>query len=60
MSGTSIIAQIFVPLRYTISFITKSCPEVIKREFILKLKIKRSDWLLADMCPQVANRYAFV
>ena len=24
-------------------------PEVIKLEFILTLKIKRSDWLLADM-----------
>ena len=30
-------------------------PEVIKLEFIVKLKIKRQDWLLADMCPQVAN-----
>ena len=26
--------------------------EVIKLEFILRLKIKRNDWLLAD-CPQV-------
>ena len=33
-------------------------PEVIKLEFILKLKIKRTDWLLADMCPQVANHCA--
>ena len=24
-------------------------PEVIKLEFILKLKIKRNEWLLADM-----------
>ena len=45
--------------------------EVIKLEFILKLKIKRSDWLLADMfkikrsdwlladmCPQAANHCA--
>ena len=30
-------------------------PEVIKHKFILKLKIKRNDWLLADTCPQVAN-----
>ena len=29
--------------------------EVIKLKFILKLKIKHSDWLLADMCPQAAN-----
>ena len=25
---------------------------------LLKLKIKRNDWLLADTCPQSANRYA--
>ena len=29
--------------------------EVIKLEFILKLKIKRNDWLLADTCPQATN-----
>ena len=27
--------------------------EVIKLEFILKLNIKRNDWLLADTCPQL-------
>ena len=32
--------------------------EVLKLEFILKLKIKRTDWLLADMCPQAANNCA--
>ena len=32
--------------------------EAIKFEFILKLKIKRNDWLLVDTCPQAANRYA--
>ena len=32
--------------------------EVIKLEFILRLKIKRNDWLLADTCPQVANHCA--
>ena len=30
-------------------------PEVIKLEFILKLKIKLNDWLLGDTCPQAAN-----
>ena len=30
--------------------------EVIKLEFLLKLKIKHNDWLLADTCPQAANR----
>ena len=39
---------------------SKSQPglEVIKLEFILRLKIKRSDWLLADTCPQAANHCA--
>ena len=32
--------------------------EVIKLEFILKLKVKRYDWLLMDTCPQAANNYA--
>ena len=32
--------------------------KVIKREFILRLKIKHNDWLLADTCPQSANHCA--
>ena len=32
--------------------------EVIKLKFILRLKIKRNDWLLADTCPQAANHCA--
>ena len=32
--------------------------EVIKLEFILRLKIKSNDWLFADTCPQAANNYA--
>ena len=32
--------------------------EVIKLEFILRLKIERNDWLLADTCPQAANHCA--
>ena len=35
-----------------------SCFEVTKLEFILRLKIKRKDWLLADTCPQAANHCA--
>ena len=31
--------------------------EVIKLEFILRLKIKLNDWLIADTCPQAANHY---
>ena len=36
----------------------KPCLEVIKLEFILRLKIKWNDWLLADTCPQAANHCA--
>ena len=32
-----------------------ACLEVKKLEFILRLKIKCNDWLLADTCPQAAN-----
>ena len=32
--------------------------EVIKLEFILRLKIKHNDWLLADTCQQAANHCA--
>ena len=32
--------------------------EVIKLEFILRLKIKSNDWLIADTCPQSANHCA--
>ena len=38
--------------------IRRAGPEVIKLEFILKFKIKRNDWLLADTCPQAANHCA--
>ena len=34
--------------------------EVIKLEFILRLKIKRNDWLFADTCPQAANHCAVI
>ena len=30
----------------------------MKLESILRLKIMRNDWLLADMCPQAANHCA--
>ena len=41
-------------------FYNPTCPgpEVIKLEYILKLKIERNDWLLVDMCPQAANHCA--
>ena len=34
--------------------------EVIKLEFILRLKIKRNDWLLEDTCPQAADHCALL
>ena len=34
--------------------------EVITFEFILKLKIKRNGWLLADTCPQATNHCALL
>ena len=33
--------------------------QVIKLEYIFKLKIKLTDWLLADTCPQAANHCPF-
>ena len=38
--------------------IGRSGLKVIKLEYILRLKIKRNDWLIADTCPQAANHYA--
>ena len=32
--------------------------EAIKLEVVLKLKLKRDDWLLADTCPQETNHCA--
>ena len=32
--------------------------DVIKHEFVLKLKIKCNGWLLADTCPQAADHCA--
>ena len=40
-------------------FRIRSGLEVIKLVFILKLKIKRNDWLLADTCPKTANHCAY-
>ena len=39
-------------------FSLKSGLEVIKLEFILKLKIKRNDLVLVDTFPQAANHCA--
>ena len=39
-------------------FLSNTGIEVIKLEFILRLKIKRNDWLLADTCPQAASNCA--
>ena len=50
-------------LQWCSSFLTETLKrisglDVIKLEFILKLKITRNDWLLADTCPQAANHFA--
>ena len=34
--------------------------EVIKLEFILRLKIKRNDWLFADMCPLLVRKQPII
>ena len=39
-------------------YLRKPGLEVIKLEYILRLKIKRNDWLIADPCPQSANHCA--
>ena len=52
------LAPSWVGLRSVI--VTLPGPEVIKHQFILKLKIKRNYWLLADMCPQAANHCYFI
>ena len=36
----------------------RSSLELIKLEFIIRLKIKRNDWLLADTSPQAAYHCA--
>ena len=30
------------------------------RDYSLRLKLKRNDWLLADMCPQAPNQCALI
>ena len=52
------LAPSWVGLRSVI--VTFPGTEVIKHEFVLKLKIKRNDWLLAITCPQVANHCYFI
>ena len=52
MSTRTDVINVVEPLRWS------SGLEVIKLEFILKLKIKRNDWLLADTCPQATNHCA--
>ena len=39
-------------------FALRSFLQVIKLEFIHRLKIKRNDWLLVDTCLQAANHCA--
>ena len=52
------VAKINIKKKEDMFFLVVSGPglEVIKLEFILKLKIKHNDWLLADTCLQAANQ----
>ena len=47
-----------VKLNLLIACPVKTGLKVIKLEFILQLKIKRNDWLLADTCLQATNHFA--
>ena len=63
MPAVRSLAGILLLLVYNIVITTIVCEldpglEVIKLEFILRLKIKRNDWLFADTCPQAANHWA--
>ena len=54
------INLLFAPLMLDIFPVQTAIPglEVIKLEFILRLRIKCNDWLIADMCTQAANHCA--
>ena len=43
---------------YGRAYSTRPGTEAITLEYILKLKIKPIDWMLADTCPQAANHWA--
>ena len=49
---------LFLSFAFVYSHVWQPGPEVIKLEYSLKLKIKHTDWLLADTCLQAANHYA--
>ena len=51
----SLFSSIGVPIASVRTSISKVRLKVIKLEYILRLKIKRNDWLIADTCPQSAN-----
>ena len=51
-------SDIRIELQAPVIYVRQPGLEVIKLEFILRLKIKGTDWLLADTCPQAANHCA--
>ena len=54
-----VLIEVYISGRPRPIAIKQPGPEFIKLEYSLKLKIKRSDWLLADTCPQTANHCAY-
>ena len=64
-SASSVLIPNYISIMFAISccyFLVDMCRfkgnpdlKVIKLEYILRLKIKRNDWLIADTCPQSAN-----
>ena len=60
MKWSEEIKQIMESLQYCTDFMFCTIPafEVIKLGFIIRLKVKRIDWLLADTYPQAANNCA--
>ena len=65
MHGQAHEKYILIVYDQSVYLTTDAGLKVIKLEFILRLEIKHNDWLLAntywllaDMCPQVANHCA--
>ena len=54
-TGSVLFVELHYAARGELNGLNSPGLEVIKLEIILKLKIKRNDWLPADTCPQAAN-----
>ena len=56
--GEELLKFILAAMRENLASRFEIRPEAVKFEYILKLKINPTDWLLADTCPQAANHWA--